>query len=266
MTEHASIGTPAVLRARVVAVVLLMLGAAQPVFGSSVLFAVFAVVVAVAAGIWIRGDDVPETKDAAVLVVLVYAVGLIPGVGLWPAGPAIALLVTALVSWRTGRLTRWREWFRVGRIDGVAWVTIVAVGVVSVAVLVVWQSLFDGQLPSTYRQLTESVSPSMAIVGALGFTIVNGAIEDSIFFGVLLTPLLRHLPSGLAVVMTAVTFGLAHFNGVPSGLVGIVLAATWALMLGYLRTRTGGMLATYLAHVVADATIVAVLIPPLLAA
>lgn len=90
--------------------------------------------------------------------------------------------------------------------------------------------------------------------------------EDSIFFGVLLTPLLRHFPSGLAVIMTALAFGLAHFNGVPSGLAGIILAATWALMLAYLRMRTGGMLATYLAHVVADATIVAVLIPPLLAA
>lgn len=265
MTEHASIATPVVRRARVVAVVLLMLGAAQPVFGSFALFAVLAAAVAVAAGIWIRRDDVPETKDAAVFVVLVYGIGLIPGVGLWPVGPAIALLLTALVSWRTGRLARWRGWFRVGRIDGVAWATVAAVAVVSVAGLVIWQSLLDGQLPSTYRQLTESVAPPVAVAGALGFTIVNGAIEDSIFFGVLLTPLLRHFPSGLAVVMTALAFGLAHFNGVPNGLVGIVLAGTWALMLGYLRTRTGGMLATYLAHVVADATIVAVLIPPLLA-
>ncbi len=63
--------------------------------------------------------------------------------------------------------------------------------------------------------------------------------------------------------MTAVAFGVAHVNGVPNGLVGILLAAVWALMLSYLRLRTGGMLATYLAHVVADATIVAVLIPPL---
>jgi len=143
---------------------------------------------------------------------------------------------------------------------------VVAVAVVSVVALVIWQSLLDGQLPSTYRQLTESVSPPAAVAGALGFAIVNGAIEDSIFFGVLLTPLLRQFPSGVAVVMAALAFGLAHSNGVPNGLVGIVLAGTWALMLGYLRTRTGGMLATYLAHVVADATIVAVLVPPLLAA
>lgn len=252
------------MRVQIVAVLLLALGAAQPVFGSAVPFAVVAMATTAAAGIWIRQDDVPETKDAAVLVFLLYGVRLIPGVGLWPVGPAIALLVTALVSWRTGRLARWREWFRVGRIDGVAWAMMAAVAAVSVAALVLWQSLFDGQLPSTYRQLTESLSPPVAIAGALGFMIVNGAVEDSVFFGVLLTPLLRHFPPGLAVIMTALAFGLAHFNGVPSGPVGIVLAATWALMLGYLRMRTEGMLATYLAHVVADTTIVVVLIPPLL--
>ena len=235
-------------------------------FGSFAPFVVLAAAGGVAAGIWIRRDDLPETKDAAVLVVLLYAIGLIPSVGLWPVGPAIALLLTALVSWRTGRLARWRAWFRVGRLDGVVCAMVVAVAVVSVVALVIWQSLLDGQLPSTYRQLTESVSPPAAVAGALGFAIVNGAIEDSIFFGVLLTPLLRQFPSGVAVVMAALAFGLAHSNGVPNGLVGIVLAGTWALMLGYLRTRTGGMLATYLAHVVADATIVAVLVPPLLAA
>lgn len=266
MIERAPRRMPTSRRCATVAVALLVLGAAQPVLGSFAVFAILAAAAAVLAGIWIRWDDAPETKDAAVLVVFLYGIGLIPGVGLWPVGSAIAILLTALVSWRAGRLARWREWLRVGRIDGVAWAVMVAVAIVSVIALVVWQSLFDGQLPSTYQQLTESVPPPVAIAGALGFMILNGAIEDSIFFGVLLTPLLRYFPPRLAVAMTAAAFGLAHFAGVPSGAVGVVLAATWALMLGYLRMRTRGMLATYLAHIVADTTIVAVLIPPLLAA
>lgn len=227
-------------------------------------FAALAVVACVAGGLWIRNEDVAETKDATVLVGLVYAIGLIPGVGLWPVGPAIALLGTVLVSSFTGRLARWREWFRVGRIDAVSWLMIAAIAALSAIALILWQSVLDGRLPPVYQQLTESVSPPVAVAGALGFAIVNGAIEDSIFFGVLLTPLLRHFPAAPAVIMTAVAFGLAHFNGVPNGVVGVVLAGSWALMLGYLRMRTGGMLATYLAHVVADTTIVAILIPPLL--
>ncbi len=264
MTEPTRINALSVGRARIVAVVLLMLGAAQPVFGSSVAFAIAAIIACVVAGLWVREDDVPEAKDAAVLVVLIYAIGLIPSIGLWPVGPALALLATVLVSWSTGRLARWREWFRVGRIDAGSWAIIAGVAVVSAIALVLWQAFFDGQLPLTYRQLAESVSTPVAVVGALGFAIVNGAIEDSIFFGILLTPLLRYFPPAAAVTMTAIAFGVAHFNGVPNGIVGILLAAVWALMLGYLRMRTEGMLATYLAHIVADATIVAVLIPPLL--
>ena len=59
----------------------------------------------------------------------------------------------------------------------------------------------------------------------------------------------------------ALAFGIAHFNGVPNGIVGVVMAGCWGLILAYLRHRTGGMLATYLAHLVADTTIIAVLLP-----
>lgn len=39
------------------------------------------------------------------------------------------------------------------------------------------------------------------------------------------------------------------------------MAGFWGLLLTTLRLRTGGMLATYLAHVCADAVIVAMLLP-----
>lgn len=252
------------VRGRIVSVALLALGAMQPVVVGSLPFAVMVAGVAILLSWWLRSDDASEAKDAIVLVALLYIVGLVPGVGLWPIGPAIAITITAIVSWRTGRLARWREWLRVGRFDGPTWVTMGAVAAVSIVALLLWQSVFNGQLPETYRALAESVPAPVAVAGALGCAIVNGAIEDSIFFGLLLTPMLRYFPPRWAVVLTALAFGLAHFHGVPNGVVGVLLAGTWALMLGYLRTRTGGMLATYLAHVAADATIVAVLIPPLL--
>lgn len=252
-------------RGRLVAVALLAMGAAQPVVGASLPLTAICAVVAVVLGVWLRSDDAPEAQDAAVLIALLYLIGAVPGVGLWPTGPAIALALTAVVSWRAGRLAWWRGWLRVGQFDGLTWALMGAIAAVSVVALLLWQALFDGQLPDAYRELAKSVPAPVAVVGALGFAVVNGAIEDSFFFGVLLTPMLRYFPSKWAVVLTAAAFGFAHWNGVPNGLIGVVLAGTWALMLGHLRTRTGGMLATYLAHVVADATIVAVLIPPLLA-
>ncbi|MDF2047076.1 CPBP family glutamic-type intramembrane protease [Microbacterium sp. Kw_RZR3] len=253
-----------VVRGRVVSIALLIMGALQPVVVGSLPFAVVAAGVAVGLSLWLRSLDAAEAKDAIILVALLYIVSLVPGIGLWPSGPAIAIGVTALISWRAGRLARWREWLRVGRFDGQAWATIGAVAAVSVVALLLWQTVFDGQLPTTYSELAGSVAAQVAVAGAVGFTVLNGAIEDSIFFGLLLTPMLRYFPPRSAVALTALAFGLAHLHGVPNGIVGVLLAGTWALMLGYLRTRTGGMLATYLAHVVADATIVAMLIPPLL--
>lgn len=254
------------MRSRVVALCLLALGAAQPIAGSSVWFAGAGVAAAALLGVWVRGDDAAETKDAAALVALMYAIGSVPGVGLWPVGPLLALLLTAAVSWRTGRLRLWRDWLRVGRIDRLAWLTVVAVAVISVVGLIAWRVFFDGELPATYRQLTESVPWLAAVGGGLGFMIINGGVEDSIFFGILLTPLLRYFPRQWAITLIAVAFGIAHLNGVPNGLAGVILAGAWAVMLAYLRARTEGMLATYLAHIVADATIIVMLLPPLLLA
>ena len=258
-----AISPRAVARARITAVLLLALGAAQPVIGAS-WFAVVGAVAAATLGVWLRTDEAAETKDAAVLVALMYGIGLVPGVGLWPVGPLIALLLTAGISWRAGRFSRWREWLRVGHIDKLAWLTVAAVAVVSIGGLLSWQRLFQGQLPDSYQQLAESVPWPAAVAGGLGFMILNGAIEDSIFFGVLLTPLLRYFPHRWAILLIALAFGTAHLHGVPNGLAGVVLAGAWAVMLAYLRTRTTGMLATYLAHVVADTTIIAMLLPPLL--
>lgn len=263
MAEHITISSRAVTRARIVAVLLLALGAAQPVIGAS-WFAVVGAIAAAMLGMWFRHDDAADMKDAAVLVALMYAVGLVPGVGLWPVGPLIALLLTAVISWRTGRLSQWREWLRVGRIDKFAWLTVAAVALVSIGGLLIWQRLFGGQLPDAYQQLAESVPWPAAVAGGLGFMLLNGGIEDSIFFGVLLTPILRYFPRKWAIALIALAFGIAHLHGVPSGLTGVILAGAWAVMLAYLRTRTKGMLATYIAHVVADTTIIAMLLPRLL--
>jgi membrane protease YdiL (CAAX protease family) len=265
MTDQAAVPDSAPSRARIVPLVLVVLGAAQPAIGSASSWCVLAgVLAAVALALWLRSVDAPETKDAVVLVGLMYAIGAVPGIGLWPIGPLVSLLLTAGVSWRTGRLSRWREWLRIGHVDSTAWLAVATVGVVSVVGLELWHSTFHGQLPQAYRLLAASVPAPVAAAGGLGFLILNGAVEDSVFFGVLLTPVLRHYPRSWAIGLIAVGFGTAHVHGVPNGAPGIVLAAAWAVMLAYLRTRTEGMLATYLAHIVADGTIVILLLLPLL--
>lgn len=238
---------------------LLVLGL-QPLAGGVWSVAVSAALVAaVIAAIAARLSE-PALLDAALVIGLVWLIGLVPSIGAWPVGAGLALLLVTLVAWRQGRLVTWRSWFRVGKLDRWTWVLCGLTAVVSVAGLLLWQHAFNGTLPPFYVAAARSVSPWAAGLGGFAFLVLNGVVEDVVFFGLLLTASTRALGRG-AIPLVAFTFGAAHLNGVPNGVPGVLMASTWGLILAYLRHRTGGMLATYLAHVIADATIVITLLP-----
>jgi uncharacterized protein len=68
------------------------------------------------------------------------------------------------------------------------------------------------------------------------------------------------LPERDAIFVQALSFGAQHVHGFPRGAAGVVLASVWAIGLGMLRRRAGGLLAPILAHIVADATIAVIVI------
>ena len=59
--------------------------------------------------------------------------------------------------------------------------------------------------------------------------------------------------------MQAVAFGALHLLGIPGGWIGVAMAAAYGVMLGWLRRRSQGMLAPYLAHGLADVAIFGIL-------
>ncbi|MEN2742436.1 type II CAAX endopeptidase family protein [Microbacterium sp. X-17] len=203
----------------------------------------------------------PQLLDAIVLVAAMWIALFLPSTGLWPIPAALALVATVVVAFAAGRLPLWRAWLRRGRItrlDGLFFLGIVALTAIG---LFLWQRVTDAPLPAAYAQLAGELPLPVVAIGAFLFLIVNGAIEDSVWSGVLLTAAERSLPTWLAVAVTAVSFGLAHVNGVPNGPVGVIMVTAWGVVLATLRIRTGGMLATYVAHVLADLTIVLLLLP-----
>ena len=98
------------------------------------------------------------------------------------------------------------------------------------------------------------------VLGAIGFVILNACCEEWIWRGIIQRRLTALFPANFAIGAQALSFGIAHAHGIPSGLVGVTLAGIWALMLGTLRRYSAGLLAPTLAHMVADATIAVIVI------
>ena len=100
-----------------------------------------------------------------------------------------------------------------------------------------------------------------AILGWVFFKPVRSALEELIWRGVMQDALGRVLGSTVLVVgLQALSFGVAHAHGVPRGPMGVLMAGSWAVLLGLLRRHAGGLLAPFVAHVVADAAIAVIIL------
>lgn len=184
-------------------------------------------------------------------------------VGLWPLPGALAVLVAWLLAFRSERAGLWRSWCRRGSVTPeLPWMLLLTVAVTAIA-LVVWQRAAEGQLPQAYLDAAADRPLWLLVVAGAGFSLLNAAVEEAIFRGVLQTAIERVSGPVVAIAAQAAAFGLLHVLGIPSGVIGAVMAGTWGLLLGLLRWRTRGLLAPYVAHVAADATIFLMLLPSL---
>lgn len=248
-----------------VAVVVTLLAGGATSFAADPRIAIPVLALLIGAVWWTHRSARGQLRDATILVAALWLFLAIPSPLLWPLSGLLALVLTALWARRRGRWPQWRAWLRVGRIGPFAWAMCAVIALMSVVGLLIWNHLADGELPPAYSELAQSVPLPAAVAGAFAFFVINGAIEDSIWAGVLLSATERLVPPWLAITTVAASFGLAHLHGVPDGPIGVLMAGSWGLVLALLRLRTGGMGATYLAHVVADATIAAMLLPAALA-
>jgi membrane protease YdiL (CAAX protease family) len=128
-------------------------------------------------------------------------------------------------------------------------------------VLLSWYLL----LQPTIADLVETYVPDLPIgllmAGGVVFAMVNAAVEEGAYRGVLLHALEMSLGPGLgALMLQAVAFGALHINGFPQGWSGVGLACLYGLAMGVIRRRAGGMFAPWIAHVCTDVVIVGVVV------
>lgn len=93
---------------------------------------------------------------------------------------------------------------------------------------------------------------------ALGIAIVNGIGEELLWRGVI-GSLLAGAPLFIQFAVQAVTFGIAHWYGIPNGPVGVVAASLYSIVV-FQVWRRHGLLASTILHIATDTVVFVVVV------
>lgn len=168
------------------------------------------------------------------------------GLGHWPYPLLISLVLFGLVLYAMPSARGLLARVRCGSITSAGFVVIGVFSVASVAALAVW----SGGVPS---KLIASPARVSVAAGIALFAIVNATGEEFVWRFIAWEASRRIVvPSAAVIGLQALSFGVAHLYGVPSGWQGIVLATVFGAALGWLRRSTGGLAAPILVHIAAD--------------
>jgi membrane protease YdiL (CAAX protease family) len=151
-------------------------------------------------------------------------------------------------------------WLRLGRLTARTVVLMGALVVGSGVALVGW-ALWGGIDFADYRKYIPEVGLPILIGYGIVFAIMNSFFEEFLARAVLydgFSAVFRN--SALVILFQAIVFSLWHFNGFPGGFLGVGMVFVWSLVLGALRYYSGGMLAPFIAHIFADATIALIIL------
>lgn len=111
-------------------------------------------------------------------------------------------------------------------------------------------------------RLRSSGSLWLLVPAALLFAVVNAAVEEAAYRGVVLAALDEtRITARAALVLQAAAFAALHFRaGFPRGAVGVGLTFVYGLVLGELRRRAGGLMVPFITHLLTDLVIVTIVL------
>lgn len=215
-----------------------------------------AVVTVLLWGVWQRSLRVVHLGLVAILSGTVVRIPWL--VALWPLPLAVFLSVYAAALALMPRLRHAPEatgWLRLGRVNRNTLLLLALFIIISAIALVCWRVATRRDL-SPFARLVPDLPLSLLVPGILLFACLNAAFEELVWRGAVQHALKGTLASSWgACWLQAAAFGLWHFNGFPGGWIGVLLAGSFAGMMGILRQSGRGMLAPWLGHVAADMTI-----------
>ncbi|WP_344756357.1 CPBP family intramembrane glutamic endopeptidase [Gryllotalpicola koreensis] len=167
----------------------------------------------------------------------------------WPSAPAVAAAAFFMLNihalqdpkfWVVRPTRPWATW------------TIISAGAIgagTMAVALDWRQIRTGYV------FPLPIPPEWSVpLLAIGAAVLNTIGEEALWRGMLATLSARVLTLRTATVVQAFSFGLAHYNGIPNGPVGIVAAAVFSAFLYLVSVRVGAV-GALVAHFLADLVI-----------
>lgn len=169
-------------------------------------------------------------------------------------------LVVYIVAAAFPSLRHSLRWLRAGKLNFDVLVLVLATAIVSGLGLVGWYLLLKPDISSHLAQMPKLSVWALPFV-AVGFAMLNAAMEEFVFRGIVMQSLDSAVGVGYAsITIQAISFGLFHYvAGFPNGALGLVMVCVFGFMLGILRRRSEGLLAVWMAHVLADIVIFGIL-------
>src|SRR4029077_697736 len=127
--------------------------------------------------------------------------------------------------------------------------------------LLSWYVLLHPNIADIVKAYVPALPLGLLIAGGLIFSMVNAAVEEAAYRGVMLHALDRSLgPEFAALLLQALAFGAIHIRGFPRGWIGVVLASIYGLLMGIIRRRAGGIFAPWITHVFTDVVIATIVV------
>jgi membrane protease YdiL (CAAX protease family) len=176
----------------------------------------------------------------------------------WPWYLAAPLLAYAVLACSFAPLRQTAPRITTGRLGGAPLAYALFLTIATSAVLMTFHAWARPDVTELAGQLPVAIFGSLIVAG-ICFSLLNAALEEIAFRGVLWRAFAGEWNQRVALIVTSVLFGFGHLRGYPPGPFGAVLAGMYGLALGVLRWWTGGLGLALACHVCADATIFSLL-------
>lgn len=136
--------------------------------------------------------------------------------------------------------------------DSTSWGRLSVYSAFAIAAVTLFLTLFTVtgfSVPETLSDLPRHIP--MILLLAL----VNSVSEGFMFRNAILAPLKDVLPKGQVLLVAGGFFGMAHFYGAPSGVVGVVMSGLLGWFMSRSMYETGGLVAPWIIHFMQDVVI-----------